>query len=347
MTIVSRNEVSAALRSQRTDATHALPGFSTSSRTSEAGRRVAVAPLERILVATDFTPGATAALHRVLALPIADRGLIELVHVLPADLPRKSRMTIRAEATARLDAAVAAARIAATRAHVAAAIHARLEVGPIPDAIIGHAQAMRADLVVVGRHGRRIVRDLFIGSTARRVAHRSPVPVLIVNRTEVVRPYARPLVAIDPDAYPDMLLDLAARVLADRALVVRLVHAFHVLFESLLGRSMSVPQIRTARVAVRGEAMERMRQIIAGRGTTHLRWKPVVRRGDPRALVLDEAARRRADLVVVGTRGRSAIARALIGGVSELVIDAASCDVLVVPPVRADDTRERAKGASR
>lgn len=306
-----------------------------------------MAPLDRVLVATDFTPGATAALHRVLALPIADRGLIELVHVLPADLPRKSRTAIRAEATARLDAAVAAARTAASRAHVTAEIRAWLDTGAIADAIIAHAQVTRADLVVVGRHGRRIVRDWFIGSTARRVAHRSPVPVLIVNRADAAKPYARPLAAIDPDAYPDVLLDLAARVLADRALVVRLVHAFHVPFESLLGRSMSAAQIRTERATVRGEAMARMRRIIADRGTTQLRWKPLVRRGDPRAVVLDEAARRRADLVVIGTRGRSTIARALIGGVSELVIDAATCDVLVVPPVRSDATPDRAKGASR
>ena len=51
--------------------------------------------------------------------------------------------------------------------------------------------------------------------------------------------------------------------------------------------------------------------------------------GDARDAILDEAHRRDADLVVVGTSGHSPIARLLLGSVAEEVLRAAPCDVLV------------------
>jgi nucleotide-binding universal stress UspA family protein len=54
--------------------------------------------------------------------------------------------------------------------------------------------------------------------------------------------------------------------------------------------------------------------------------------GDPAATLADES--RSADLVVVGSRGRSALAAALLGSVSEHVVSHASCPVVVL---RAED----------
>jgi nucleotide-binding universal stress UspA family protein len=50
--------------------------------------------------------------------------------------------------------------------------------------------------------------------------------------------------------------------------------------------------------------------------------------------MLAEAVGRRADLIAVGTHGRSGIAHALIGSVAEWVIQTAACDVLVARPAR-------------
>jgi len=52
--------------------------------------------------------------------------------------------------------------------------------------------------------------------------------------------------------------------------------------------------------------------------------------GDPTSAILQAAERVGADLVVVGTRGRNVLARALLGSVSTQVIHQASCDVLLV-----------------
>jgi nucleotide-binding universal stress UspA family protein len=56
----------------------------------------------------------------------------------------------------------------------------------------------------------------------------------------------------------------------------------------------------------------------------------IVRKGDPAAIMLEVARDARADLIVIGRRGRDFAARALLGSVAERVVNQAPCDVLVV-----------------
>jgi nucleotide-binding universal stress UspA family protein len=58
--------------------------------------------------------------------------------------------------------------------------------------------------------------------------------------------------------------------------------------------------------------------------------EPIVRKGDPAAIVLEAARDAGADLIVIGRRGRDFAARALLGSVAERVVNQAPCDVLVV-----------------
>ena len=58
--------------------------------------------------------------------------------------------------------------------------------------------------------------------------------------------------------------------------------------------------------------------------------EPVARKGDPAAILLEAARDARADLIIVGRRGRDFAARVLLGSVAGRVVNQASCDVLVV-----------------
>jgi len=54
--------------------------------------------------------------------------------------------------------------------------------------------------------------------------------------------------------------------------------------------------------------------------------------GDPVDEILSFADNERADLIVMGSRGRGALAGALLGSVSTSLIGLARCPVLIVPP---------------
>jgi nucleotide-binding universal stress UspA family protein len=63
----------------------------------------------------------------------------------------------------------------------------------------------------------------------------------------------------------------------------------------------------------------------AGVRTSFLVWE-----GDPGPSIVDAAAAEKVDLVVIGTRGRNRIERAVLGSVSDHVVRHAACPVLVV-----------------
>jgi nucleotide-binding universal stress UspA family protein len=58
---------------------------------------------------------------------------------------------------------------------------AEITVGRVADAIIEQIDKLRADIVVMGTHGRRGATLLFTGSDAGIVVAASPVPVLLVK----------------------------------------------------------------------------------------------------------------------------------------------------------------------
>jgi nucleotide-binding universal stress UspA family protein len=84
-----------------------------------------------------------------------------------------------------------------------------------------------------------------------------------------------------------------------------------------------VDQVRAQRELVAQDLVERGRRI--GVMVTFLIWE-----GDPGESIVEAARAERADLIVVGSHGRSGVGRALIGSVSDHVVRHAPCPVLVV-----------------
>ena len=53
--------------------------------------------------------------------------------------------------------------------------------GRLCDVVVAQASSWPADLIVIGTHGRRGVRRVFLGSDAEQVVRVAPVPVLLVR----------------------------------------------------------------------------------------------------------------------------------------------------------------------
>jgi universal stress protein E len=100
-------------------------------------------------------------------------------------------------------------------------------------AIVQVATEANVDLVAMGAHRRRILRDVFVGTTIERVMRTGPHPVLMVNR-EPKGPYRRVVAAIDmSEASANALGSAKSLGLLDSA-HVSLVHAFEPFAKGLL-----------------------------------------------------------------------------------------------------------------
>ncbi len=81
-------------------------------------------------------------------------------------------------------------------------------------------------------------------------------------------------------------------------------------------------------------------QVVSGHETVlrsaHLRVGSCVLQGDPRETLVEEAKREPADLLVLGSHGRTGMDRLLMGSVASHVVTHAPCSVLVVKQQKSD-----------
>ena len=78
------------------------------------------------------------------------------------------------------------------------------------------------------------------------------------------------------------------------------------------------------------EALERLQELIPDNPEKKMQIERRVARGSPAKTIAHEARETDADLIVVGTHGRTGLARMLLGSTAEALLRKAPCQVLVV-----------------
>jgi len=141
----------------------------------------------KILLAVDGSPHSLRAVKRLIAQADWYREIpqIELVNVhLPVPRLPRMNMVVGASQIRRYydkegNTALAKARKLLDRSGLPYA-H-RLLVGPVAETLVKHAKLTRCDFIVVGTRGLTAASNLLLGSTAHKLAHISPVPILLVK----------------------------------------------------------------------------------------------------------------------------------------------------------------------
>jgi nucleotide-binding universal stress UspA family protein len=127
------------------------------------------------------------------------------------------------------------------------------------------------------------------------------------------------------------ILDLVLRVAAPTERVLDLVHVYETAHEQMLRRVATSAGRAAYHRECRSDARRAVGTLIAASAAAPMVRMVALRRTDPRLAILGVARRRRADLIAVGTHGRTGLGRWLLGSVAEAVMRHASCDVLVAP----------------
>ena len=212
------------------------------------------------------------------------------------------------------------------------------EAGDPQTTVIDQALSKKADLIVMGTHGRRGFKRLLLGSVTEAVLREAPCPVLTVpphapaGVSQTVT-FKRILCPIDfsPSALQALgfALDLARQ--ADGR--VTLLHVVEWLAEEEPRASahFNVPEYRRYMVE---DGQERLRNLVFEESRAWVEIDDVVVFGRTYREILRAAESKPADLIVMGAQGRGAIGLALFGSTTQQVVRGAMCPVLTVRGLR-------------
>lgn len=283
----------------------------------------------RLLCATDLSSRSDRAVRRAAMLAREVAGELVLLSVVEEDQPERLVASERRQVTSLL---AELARAMSERHGVK--LRLRVEAGDAFDTIIGIAEAEAADLIVMGEHRKRLLLDMFIGTTIERVMRLGHRPVLMVNRF-AERSYRRVLAAMDMSEDSARALRVAIRLGFVERGELTIFHAFEEPSRgsmALAGLSSEATEEQVAATAA--QTREEIRKYLIGLNLGFGSRMPdiAVEEGVPAEALRRAVDRLSPDLVVMGTRSHGAIGRLVLGSVAEEALRTLGCDVLAVPP---------------
>ena len=215
--------------------------------------------------------------------------------------------------------------------HTHAEIQPELMVqqGSAPDCILSFAQAQKADVIVMGTHGRRGYDRLVLGSVTNRVMRRASCPVLAICKPQHdslaedkekhhVHRLSRILFCTDFSENSERALNYAMSATAEYGAELTLLH--------VLEEVPSPPKREEAMAKV----AEQLEKLIPPEARKTLKIKTAVRIGKPYEQIIQLALEAQADVVTMGVRGRGALDLAVFGSTTYRVMQLGPCPVLAV-----------------
>lgn len=280
-----------------------------------------------VLLATDFNRGADQAAQALVNLARRVPMRVSILHVVPFQRPALRQNEEQEEEAGRVPLSNLAdlrARLAADKVNV---VEAGIGFGSRAGAILTKARQIQADLIAVGAGSMTRFGTLAPGRVAQALLEFAPQPVLAAH------PLGRPtltkiLCPVDGSAVAERGLQNAVR-LARRLNAPLLV----------LGAVPKVGRIaavwRTGRLSATVEEhdqlwRERVERLLKSADLRGLAWQMEFRQGKPCDAIAAAAKEHSADLLVMGTSGRSGFARVLLGGVTYRALQHLPCSLLAL-----------------
>lgn len=138
----------------------------------------------------------------------------------------------------------------------------------------------------------------------------------------------RILIAIDDSKFSEEALRFAAAHIPPQGSEIQILHVLQPLAFSTPPQM--APQYAPELESQGKEARELVERAAAALRTKGFKVETVVEKGDIRLKIIDSAADWSADLIVLGSHGRTGIPRVLLGSVAEFVARDAPCSVQIV-----------------
>lgn len=206
----------------------------------------------------------------------------------------------------------------------------RVEEGKVSETLARIAREENADIIVTGIARSESLGRTVLGSSVDWLVRHAPLPVLVV-RDRTHGAYRNIVVASDFSPSSQAALEAVVGLFPDVATTV--FNAFDVPFMGMMdpNAASAIEQGRQA-AAADGARFLDSAQLDAGQ-REHVSLH--VEQGEPVRLSYEYARDHEADLIALGTHGRSALFDILIGSIARRILETAATDVLVVRSPKA------------
>lgn len=216
-------------------------------------------------------------------------------------------------------------------------VETRIEVPP--RAILDRADTWKPDMILMGSHGWGPIKKLVMGSVAQKVLSHAQGNVRIGRTRKRARAGApRILIAFDGSKESQNAVDAVARRRwpAGSEVKVLAISDFQLRIDQI---TMALERAKAPAAIPPGPwpwMEKRLAKAAAALAQPGIKVRTAVLSGDPRHLLVSEAAKFRADTLFLGNRGLTGMKRFMLGSVSAYTASHAPCSVEIIrnPPKR-------------
>lgn len=296
--------------------------------------------IQRILCPTDFGACAHGALSQALLLAKMFNAHVDLLHV--ANVPRYVRRDMVGvlgaegakplneialeECGKHMDALLSELPPAERKA-----VTSHCRFGAPLGTIMHYAEAHAADLIVMGATGKTRLSKYILGGVAGKTIRHAECPVLCVPHDEA-RDFKSILVATDFSACSWQALGSGSLLAAKSGAKLSVAHVTPSAWSLPPGLNVGLTGQGTNWLELlQREAREQLDEFVDKARSQGVRVDDkVLLMGSPAQSLLHHAKESSTDLIVVGTHGRSPVARLMLGSVAETIVHNALVPVLTV-----------------
>lgn len=195
--------------------------------------------------------------------------------------------------------------------------------------IVEEAAKNQAGMIITGRRGRKGIKRLMMGSETARIIGHAACNILVVPRAANIE-FKTIVAATDGSKYSEAAVQEAvsiAKRCGSNLIVISVVPSETESPFDIVHSEMQKGLIAGKELGEAEKNVKKVKELAIESGITA---KGFVYAGRPCKAILEIAKQEKADLIIVGSHGRTGIAKLLMGSVTERVIGLAGCAVLVV-----------------
>ena len=279
--------------------------------------------MKNILLATDLATETSRAFGRAVRLASTLAAKLHIVHVCPLysfSNKQKQTISLKQDAKDSIKKSLAAFKGVKKLQNSITVI----EGGETFAEIINHAEKVKAELIVMGMHGKAKLLDMFVGTTVERVIRKGITPVLMV-RAKPLNEYKNVLVGMDFSDGSTQAFHVALE-LSPKS-IFHLVHSY-----VYTGGHMA----RYMEDVLADLASDKLEKFVKRNQKVLKKYKVAPKsfhfeklKGEAYPCLIQEATKVKSDLIVIGTHSNISLMPYKLGDTAMEILSDPPCDVLI------------------